>query len=152
MIHQCFSLGDALILTLNSAVTSTFNDGEERFKEEQHYKNRFAKAQLANQVSRRSTTHIHALGDIETINEDQQTNDSQKVEQIRQLIIQKRVKKPALDEDQQRLIELKKVNQPISNRDDYYKSLEKESIKIYNRVTHIVVALVFDTEKSQKDI
>lgn len=151
VIHQYFSLGDALILTLNSAVTSTFNDAEDRLKEE-HYKNRFVNAQLANQVTRRSTTHIDALGDIETIIENVQTDDSQKVEQIRQLIVQKRVKKPALDEDQLRLIELKKVNQPISNRDDYYKSLEKESIKLQNRVTHIVVALVFDIEKSQEDI
>ena len=151
VIHQYFSLGDALILTLNSAVTSTFNDAEDRLKEE-HYKNRFVNAQLANQITRRSTTHIDALGDIETIIENVQTDDSQKVEQIRQLIVQKRVKKSALDEDQQRLIELKKVNQPISNRDDYYKSLEKESIKLQNRVTHIVVALVFDIEKSQEDI
>ncbi len=151
VIHQYFSLGDALILTLNNAVTSTFNDAEERLKE-QHYQNRYINAQLVNQVSRRSTTHIDALGIIESIVENGQTSDTQKVHQIKQLIYQKRVNKLVLEEDQQRLNDLKMVNQPIFERDDYYESLERESIKLQNRVSNIIIELVFDKLTSQKDI
>ncbi len=151
VIHQYFSLGDALILTLNNAVTSTFNDAEGDLKE-QYYQNRYINAQLVNQVSRRSTTHIDALGVIESIIESDRTNDTQKVEQIKQLIYQKRINKPVLDEDQQRLKDLKTHNQPIYERDDYYQSLEKESIKLQNRVSGIVIELVFDKLTSQKDI
>lgn len=132
VIHQYFSLGDALILTLNNAVTATFNEAEERLKD-QYYQNRYANAQLVHQVSRRSNTHIDALSTIENIVENQQTNDTQKVIQIKELLNQKRVNKPALNEDQQRLKDLKTVNQSIYEREDYYQSLEKESIKAVKR-------------------
>lgn len=151
VIHQYFSLGDALVLTINNAVTTTFNDAEERLKE-QYYQNRHSNAQLVHQVSRRSSTHIDALSIIESIVESLQTNDAQKIIQIKELLHQKRVSKPSLNEDQQRLKDLKTVNQSIYERDDYYQSLEKESIKLQNRVSNIIVELVFDMATSQKDI
>lgn len=151
VIHQYFSLGDALTITLMGAVTTTFNNAEEQLKGE-YYQSRHANAQLIHQVSRRSSTHIHTLDSIENIVDDEQTGDTQKIQQIRQLLHQKQMGKTALNEDKERLNTLSKINQPVYERDDYYGSLEKESIKLQHRVSNIVVELVFDTTTAQKDI
>lgn len=151
VIHQYFSFGDALTITLINAVTSTFKDAEEQLKE-QNYQNRHAHAQLVHQVSRRSSAHVNTLDSIENIVDDEQTGDTQKVQQIKQLFHQKQINKIALDEDKLRLDALRKINQPVYEQDDYYQFIEKESVKLQNRVSNIVIGLVFDTTTSQKDI
>lgn len=151
VIHQYFSLGDALTITLINAVTATFNDAEEQLKDE-HYQNRHANAQLIHQVSRRSSAHVNILDSVENIIKDAGRNDSQKVQQIKQLFHQKQINKIALDEDKSRLDALSKINQPIYDRDDYYGSLEKESVKLQHRVSNIIIELTFDTTTAQKDI
>lgn len=143
LVHQYLSVGDALILTFRQAVTSMLNTSEQTLKD-QLYLSRQATAGLVGQVVRRSDAHIDALSRIETIVDNQQASDGQKVAQIRELLSRKHVRADELETDRQRLQNLKTVNQPVVDRDDYYNMLEKESLKLQVRVAGIVQELVFE--------
>ena len=76
--------------------------------------------------------------------DNERASDEQKVTQIRELLSRKRVSADELEADRKRLHNLKTVNQPIVDRDDYYNMLEKESLKLQVRVAGIVQELVFE--------
>ncbi len=143
IVHQYLTVGDALIITFRQAVTSTLNESEQTLKE-QLFQSRQATAGLVGQVVRRSDAHIDALSRIETIVHNEAADDRLKVTQIRQLLDNKRVGSDQLATDKQRLLNLKNINQPLADRDDYYNALEKESLRLQARVAGIVQVLVFD--------
>lgn len=143
IVHQYLSVGDALVLTFRQAVTTMLNASEQTLKE-QLYLSRQATASLVGQVVRRSDAYIDALSRIETIVGDEKVSDGQKVTQIREILGRKRVRADELETDRQRLQNLKTVNQPVVDRDDYYNMLEKGSLKLQVRVASIVQELVFE--------
>lgn len=143
IVHQYLTVGDALILTFRQAVTATINDCEQTLKD-QLYQSRQATAGLVSQVVRRADVYLDVLGQIETIVGEEAVGDEQKVTRIRQLLDHKRLGRDQLAADQQRLSELKTLNQPLTDRDDYYNMLEKESLRLQARAAGIVQVLVFD--------
>ena len=145
--HQYLSVGDALILTLNKAVSGLLTDCEEKLKQE-YYQSRQATASLVGQVSRRSTQHIDVLTHIEQIIDQAALDDHQKVEQIRATLSRKKMTSAELLADQQRVGELQGINQPIQERSDYYLALEKSSFRLQLRVSAIVQTLTFDEQTS----
>lgn len=150
IIHQYLTVGDALILTFRQAVTATLNDCEQSLKD-QLYQGRQATAGLVGQVVRRADVHVDVLGQIETIVSEVAIGDEQKIARIRQLLDRKRLSSEQLTADQQRLLELKTVNQPVADRDDYYNTLEKESLRLQARAAGIVQVLVFDESPLARD-
>ena len=145
--HQYLLVGDTLILTLQKAVATTVNSCEQQLKE-QYYQSRYITAQLVHQVGRRSETHIAVLSSIERIVDQTQTADGQKVEQIKALLQLKKLTEASLLQDQQRLAELRTVNLPVHEREDFYLALEKASLRLQARVAGIVQELVFDHHTS----
>lgn len=108
IIHQYCMLGDALILTLNSAVTNYVN-GCENLVKQQLYQNRMQTAQLVSSVANRSSTHIDVLGAIEQIIANTTIEALSKVTLIELLFKNKRLSQKLLQEDQQRLKALKEA-------------------------------------------
>jgi TnpA family transposase len=151
IIHQYYQLGDALVLTFNQAVTSAVNDCENKIKESL-FENRMNTSRLVSSVSIRSVTHIDVLSEVERIIHDQVMEASQKVELIDELLRKRKVSSQVLLEDQQRLNNLKLVNQRISDREDYYQALEKGSLRLQIRVSDLIKVLAFDFETSQKQL
>jgi len=151
IIHQYYLLGDALILTLNSAVTNYINGCKNLVKQEL-YQNRMQTAQLVSSVAHRSVTHIDVLATIEKIIADTAMGPAEKISAIDQLLKKKRLSQKLLQEDEQRLKSLKEVNQKVHDREDYYLALEKNSSKLTGKVSDIVKALHAGTSSSGKDI
>lgn len=151
IIHQYYLLGDALILTLNNAVTNYVNSCESIVKQEL-YENRMQTAQLVNSVTQRSTTHIDVLAAIEKIIVDTVIEPLAKVTLIEQLFKNKRLSQKLLKEDEQRLKALREANQKINDREDFYMAIEKGSSRLTGKVGEIVKALVASTASSGKDI
>ena len=147
IIHQYMSVGDALILTLKKAVVQVFNDVEQMMKE-QYYQSRHVTASIVGQVSRRADVHIDVLTQIETIVEQPNLNDEQKVAQIRESLARKRITAEGLLTDKRRVGELTTINQPIQERSDYYVALEKASVRLQLRVSAIIQVLAFDPDTS----
>ncbi|SFE88454.1 Tn3 family transposase [Spirosoma endophyticum] len=147
IIHQYMSVGDALILTLKKAVVLVFNDVEQKLKE-QYYQSRHVTASLVGQVSRRADIHIDVLTQIETIVDQPELNDEQKVAQIRESLARKRITAEGLLTDKRRVGELTTINQPIQERSDYYVALEKASVRLQLRVSAIIQVLAFDPDTS----
>lgn len=151
VIHQYYLLGDALILTLNSAVTNYINGCENLIKQEL-YQNRMHTAQLVNGVTHRSITHIDVLASIEKIISDAAMAPIEKITIIDQLLKKKRLSQKLLQEDEQRLKSLTLINQKINDREDYYLALEKNSAKLSGKVSDIVKCLMASISSSGKDI
>ncbi|MBR8838091.1 MAG: Tn3 family transposase [Stigonema ocellatum SAG 48.90 = DSM 106950] len=147
IIHQYLSVGDALVLTLRQSVTSILNECEQTLKDEQ-FESRYANAQLVHRVTRRSDIHIQALVQIEEIVDLPGLEAAQKIDQIRDLFQRHRLSGIDLQTDKERLIDLKTVNQSIHDRDDFYDTLERASLKLQTRVAGVVQALVFDEQSS----
>ena len=147
IIHQYLSVGDALVLTLRQAVTNILNECEQTLKDEQ-FESRYANAQLVHRVTRRSDIHIQALVQIEEIVDLPGLEAAQKIDQIRDLFQRHRLSGIDLQTDKERLIDLKTVNQSIHDRDDFYDTLERASLKLQTRVAGVVQALVFDEQSS----
>lgn len=145
--HQYLLVGDSLLLTLQKAVTTTVNSCEQQLKE-QYYLSRYVTAQLVHQVGQRSETHIAVLSSIERIVEQPETTDGQKVEQIKALLQLKKLTEASLLQDQLRLTELRTINLPVHEREDFYLALEKASLRLQVRVASIVQELVFDSYTS----
>ncbi|MFD2572449.1 Tn3 family transposase [Spirosoma soli] len=151
IIHQYLSVGDALILTLNKAVVAVFNDCQEQLKE-QYYQSRHVTASLVGQVSRRSRVHIDALTEIDQTLDIPDWTSDQKIDHIRQVLGKKQLMAEQLAADQQRVDELRAINQPVQERTDYYLALEKASHRLQLRVSGIVQALAFDADTSHPDL
>jgi len=151
IIHQYYQLGDALVQTFNQAVTSAVNDCENKIKESL-FENRMNTSRLVSSVAVRSVTHIDVLTEVERIIHDQVLEASRKVELIDELLRKRKVSSRGLLEDQQRLNNLKLVNQRISDREDYYQALEKGSLRLQIRVSDLIKVLAFDFETSQKQL
>ncbi len=143
IVYQYLTVGDALILTFRQAVTTMLNESEQTLKE-QLYQQRQTTAGLVGQVVRRSDTHIDALQRIERIVDSTTTDDSHKIRQIQTILGQKKVSAEQLTLDKQRLLDLKTINQPVVDRDDFYNTLESQSLRLQAQVASIVQALVFD--------
>ncbi|WP_159476654.1 hypothetical protein [Dyadobacter sp. 3J3] len=109
-------------------------------------------SRLVSSVSIRSVTHIDVLSEVERIIHDQVMEASQKVELIDELLRKRKVSSQVLLEDQQRLNNLKLVNQRISDREDYYQALEKGSLRLQIRVSDLIKVLAFDFGTSQKQL
>lgn len=150
IVYQYLSVGDALILTFQQAVTAILNSCEEQLKE-QIYANRQATANLVGQMTRRSDTHLEVLSNIEEIVDNEGLTDNHKINHIRQLFQQKRLSQEQLTADKQKLAHLKIINQPLADRDDYYDALEKMSIRLQTRVSNIVQVLVFEDAGALKE-
>lgn len=148
VVHQYFQLGDALVLTFNQAVTRAINDCEGKVRDSL-FENRMSTSRLVSSVSVRSVTHIGTLTEVERIIHDSGLEAGRKVELIEELLRKRKVSPQALIEDQQRLVNLKLVNQRISDREDYYEALEKRSVRLQIRVSDLVKALSFDFASSQ---
>ncbi len=151
IIHQYMSVGDALILTLKKAVVQVFNDVEQRLKE-QYYQSRHVTASLVGKVSRRADIHIDVLTQIETIIDQLDLDDEQKVAQIRDSLARKRITPEGLLTDKRRVEELTTINQPIQERSDYYVALEKASVRLQLRVSAIIQVLAFDPDTPNKPL
>ena len=151
IIHQYYLLGDALILTLNSAVSNYLNSIENQVKQEL-YQNRMHTAQLVSSVAHRSITHIDVLATIEKIIADNTLPPVDKITAIDQLLKKKRLSQKLLQEDEQRLKSLKEVNQRVNDREDYYLALEKGSSKLTIKVGEIIKVLTVSATSPGKDI
>jgi len=151
VIHQFMNLGDALVSTFLSAVTSSLNIAERKSKESL-YQSSKASSRLAIQVTKQNTSHISALRKIEEITNDPTISDAQKVAEIKAVIHQKKINRTSLLDDQKKLESLVAMNHKIDEVDDYYGMLEKESVHLQNRVSEVIKALDFDESSSQKDI
>lgn len=151
IIHQYYLLGDALILTLNGAVTNYVNGCENMVKQEL-YGNQMQTAQLVSSVTHRSITHVSVLAAIEKIIVDTAMESLAKVTLIEQLFKNKRLSQKLLQEDGRRLKDLREANQRINDREDYYMRIEKNSFKLSGKVSGIVKALVACSASSGKDI
>lgn len=82
VFHQYLSLGDALVLTLLQATTSSLNNCDADVKE-QVYLQRYDTSSLIKQVTTKGKVHLNALGTIEKIANDLQLSDSLKVLKIK---------------------------------------------------------------------
>jgi hypothetical protein len=151
IIHQYYQLGDALIITFNQAVLGALGDCETQIKESL-YEGRLSTAKLVNAVTIRSRNHIDILQEVDRIIHDSALEATQKVALIDQLLEQKKLSATILTLDGQRLTDLKTVNSRINEREDFFETLEKVSVKLQVRVSDIVKVLVADTQTSQKDI
>lgn len=151
VIHQYYLLGDALILTLNSAVTSFINGCEEDVKL-RLYESRLHTAQLVQSATHRSITHIDVLRAIETIIADTKIGPQEKITAIDELLKKKRLSQKLLAEDGERLRALSDTNQKVSDREDYYTALETGSSKLSGKVSDIIKMLVPSSSSSDKDV
>jgi TnpA family transposase len=151
VIHQYLSLGDALVLTLLHAMSSSLNHCESNSKE-QLYKQRHQTTSLVGVVTKRTEIHIDTLGLIEKVVNDVLLNDSNKIFQIKNIIHQKKINPVILNEDQQQVISLKLALQKIQQDQELYGFLEKESVHLQNRVSALLQCLVFDENSSQTEI
>jgi len=149
--HQYYLLGDALILTLLSAVTNFINGCEEKVKQ-QLYENRLHTAQLVQSVAHRSITHIDVLKAIENIIADTKMAPDQKITAIDELLKKKRLSQKLLGEDQDRIRSLAEFNQKVSDREDYYTALEAGSSKLTSKVSEILKALVPSAASPDKNV
>uniref|UniRef100_UPI0035C97D4D Tn3 family transposase n=1 Tax=uncultured Fibrella sp. TaxID=1284596 RepID=UPI0035C97D4D len=145
IVYQYLTVGDALVLSFQQAVTALVNEGEQELKETL-YAERQGLALLVGQVIRRSDTHLMVLAKIEAVLTEAGLTDEQKVRQIEQLINQQPISVEQRRVDKQRLEEVRSVNQPLVERDDYYDALEKISLRLQTRVARLVAVLVFDDE------
>ena len=141
IIHQYLSLGDALVITLHRAVTNALSVCGRQLKEDYFRQSRL-NTQLATQVSSRNSNHITVLQKIEAIVNDAALSNENKVLQIQSLYHQMQVNSDQLQEDRKRLQMLTEIQQARQDNEDYYLVLEKQSIKLQNRVSAIVEHLV----------
>ena len=111
-VHQYLSLGDALVLTMLSALSSCLNNCDSRIKEE-HFQKRHQTASLVGRVARRNQDHIDALGLIERVANDGTLDDTAKVVQIMAIIDRKKINPSTLNEDHTQLALLRKTQQRV---------------------------------------
>ena len=139
------------MITLHRTVTNALSVCGRQLKEDYFRQSRL-NTQLATQVSSRSSNHITVLQKIEAIVNDAVLSNENKVRQIQSLYHQMQVNSDQLQEDRKRLQVLTEIQQARQDNEDYYLVLEKQSIKLQNRVSAIVEHLVFDETTSGKDI
>jgi TnpA family transposase len=151
VIHQYYLFGDALILTLNTAITNCINGCENEIKDEL-YKNRMQTAYLISNVTHRSITHVDVLAEIENIIVNPFIEPKEKVTLIDQLLKKKRLSQKLLQEDIQRLKSLQDVNQKVNNREDYYLAIERKSSTLSGKVSEILKVIIASPSSSDKNI
>jgi TnpA family transposase len=151
VLHQYLSLGDALALTLLHATTTSLNNCATNSRE-QVYQQRHHTADLVKQVTHRNRIHLGALGMIKKIANDKQLPDSLKVLRIQDIVNEKKLDQPSLDQDEAKVALLQSTQQKLQDEQEFYRHLEKESISLQNRVSLLLQHLVFDEQSSQPDI
>ena len=150
-IHQYLSLGDALVLTMLHATTTSINNCDSNSKE-LVYQQRHYTASLVKQVTTRNKVHLNALGIIEKIANDLQLSDSLKILQIKGLLNEKKLDQANLDQDGTQVVSLQETQQVLQDEQGFYRHFEKESIHLQKRASLVLQHLVFDEYSSEFDI
>ena len=92
IIHQYFSLGDALILTFQKAVKSALNGSDNR-QQGNYWNSKPVRTKLTATVSSRGISHAEMLAQIERISNEILLTADVKIAQIQELYRQKKVDK-----------------------------------------------------------
>ncbi|HYT45348.1 MAG TPA: Tn3 family transposase, partial [Methylomirabilota bacterium] len=148
IVHQYYSIQDALVDMLLRAVQTATNKAEEAQKvmlREQHTSRSVAVERLLTNY----LTKSELIAKIEQIVKSPELTDSEKVEAVQKLILAQQDKKQEAQEDE--FVTLLKHAYGKKHRNaDYYNSLQAQSLKLQKRVTEIIKHLVFDEASSRE--
>ncbi|NRA86466.1 MAG: Tn3 family transposase [Rhizobiales bacterium] len=142
--HQYFTLQDTLVKSLHQAVKNSVN-GALRKHKDQCYENRQHNAGKIKNLVSHTTKSLSKLQTIKTIVENRLATDAEKLNQIKSAIY-------SVQDSVQDLIDLTPEATDFLNEGSYYDMLEKQSVKLQNRVSEIIQNLDFCELTSAKDI
>ena len=149
VVHQYYKLQDLLIDMVLSSVGQCIN-GAKRELKNQVFDQRAEKVRswkgFATSVD---DSVLGSLTDIEAIINKRGLVASRKIEQIKELLSQR---KSVISDVQERLGELKEESENSLESADFYSILENRSVKLQNRVSEIIKWVEFDTESSNRNI
>jgi Domain of unknown function (DUF4158) len=147
IIHQYFSLGDALILTFQKAVKMALHGSKNR-QQGNYWNSKPVRTRLTAMVSTHSISHAEMLAEIERISNEILLTAEVKIVQIQELYRQKRIDKNTLSLDIERIKELQELNSSTQNNDDYYKELEKVSFRLQLELSGMLEYLQFSMQNT----
>jgi Domain of unknown function (DUF4158)/Tn3 transposase DDE domain len=147
IIHQYFSLGDALILTFQKAVKMALNSSEHH-QQGNYWNTKPVRTKLTATVSFRGISHAEMLTEIERISNEILLTAEIKIAQIQELYRQKKIDKNTLSLDIERIKELQELNSSTQNNDDYYKELEKVSFRLQLKLSGMLEYLQFSMQNT----
>jgi TnpA family transposase len=147
IIHQYFSLGDALILTFQKAVKMALHGSENR-QQGNYWNTKPVRTKLTATVSFRGISHAEMLTEIERISNEILLTAEIKIAQIQELYRQKKIDKNTLSLDIERIKELQELNSSTQNNDDYYKELEKVSFRLQLKLSGMLEYLQFSMQNT----
>ncbi len=148
IIHQYFSLGDALVLTFKKAVRMAMHSSENR-QQEKYWKQKPVRTRLTSSISARGITYAEMLAEIEKISNDGLLTAEVKILHIQHLYQQKRISGKGLAVDIDRFKELQILNQTHQDNQDYYQELEKISFRLQLKLSNILLHAHFSMQSTQ---
>jgi TnpA family transposase len=151
VIHQYLCLGDALVLTLIHATTTSINSCEYHSKE-MLFQHRHHNAALVNKVTDRNKIHMSVIGLIEKVAYEDGLEDDVKIRLIKNIIQDKKTTQANLVVDLQQVDSLQEAQLKLKGEQEFYAHLEKESIVLQKRLSPLLQHIVFDEHSSQQDI
>ena len=139
--HQYYRLNDtlidALVQSCQTAKNSVAREAKEKF-----YESRQSRQQLIVELSKTMGTHLAALENIEAVITGDQLTDSQKILEIKSVLID--VLQPKYVQTKEKLALLEKESTRILKDDDYYDIFESHSLKLQNRASEIIKHIDFN--------
>lgn len=139
--HQYYKLQDNLVDTLLSTVNS-FQNGAKRDHKDWCYEQRNNNFEGLKEITENLNTNVFSvLCQIQEITQDDKMDAFNKIDRICKLLDAHKDKIPALE---QQLHELTQGLNDETGDDQYYKILEKRSVRLQNRVSPIVRSLDLD--------
>jgi TnpA family transposase len=148
IIHQYYSAQDVLLDIIILSVQAARNKAAAQHQETT-FAMRKTKAQALSTLIMNVKTQQEIVKEIRSILAISGTSSEEKINRIKQLFIQPKKQIEPIDTA---LNVLREEAAQITNDTDYYNILEKNSVKLQNRVSDIVKHVTFDEASSQKDI
>ena len=145
IIHQYFSLGDALVLTFQKAVKMALNGSENR-QQGNYWNSKPLRTRLTATVSSHGISNAEMLTEIERISHEILLTADVKIAQIQEIYRLKKIDKNTLSLDIERIKELQNLNSSTQNNDDYYKELEKVSFRLQLKLAGMLEYLQFSMQ------
>lgn len=148
IVHQYHSFGDALVITFQKAVKMVLNSSENKQKEN-YLKDKQLRTELTASISQRGISNAELLVEIENISNNPLLIAEKKIELIQQQYRLKKLNAKLLKDDIKKLKELQQLNNTNQNNDDYYKELEKGSVKLQLKVSPIIIESTFSMQNAK---
>ena len=148
IVHQYYLLQDTLFDILILAVTAAVNRSVSQHKEI-FFTMRKTKSDAIEQIVTITKTQQEIFSQMRSVIADEVLTDDEKIFQIKLLVADYATHNEPTD----RIIDvLQKETTRLAKDDDYYDTLETQSLKLQNRVSDIIKQVEFDEATSDKDI